>query len=62
MALRTPHAIFWIMNNKDVLPYKGYRPLEKADVLQRDKKGKTIFYRYDHKDASPYGPIKENIM
>ena len=59
---RAPHALFWLMGHKEVLPYKSYRPLEKAGVLQLDKKGKPIFYRYGHKASSPYGPLNEKIM
>jgi hypothetical protein len=55
-------AFFWAMNNKEILPYKAYLPLKKADVLQTNDKGKVILYRYGHKIGSPYGELSRNLM
>jgi hypothetical protein len=57
-----PRAIFWALNHKEIFPYKAYLPLEKAGMLQTDKKGKTIMYRYDLKNGSPYGELRRNLM
>lgn len=57
-----PRAFFWIQRNKDLLPYKAYLPLEEADLLYMDEKGKPIMYRYKHDQASPYGALKRNLM
>lgn len=59
---RAPHALFWLMRHKEVLPYKAYLPLKEAGLLRLDEKGKVIFYRYDYKASSPYGSLKEKIM
>ena len=55
-------AFFWAMSNKEILPYKAYLPLKKADLLQTDKRGKIIRYRYGHKIGSPYGELSRNLM
>ena len=57
-----PRALFWALKHKEIFPYKGYLPLEKAGLLQKDKKGKIIMYRYDLKAQSPYGKLKRNLM
>ena len=57
-----PYALTWLINHKEVLPYKAYLPLKKAGLLQLNKKGKIIFYRYNYKETSPYGPLREKIM
>jgi hypothetical protein len=55
-------AFFWTEANKEVLPYKAYLPLKRAGLLQTDKKGKLIRYRYGHKLGSPYGALGRNLM
>jgi hypothetical protein len=57
-----PRALIWALNHKEIFPYKGYLPLEEAGLLQKDKKGKVILYRYDLKAQSPYGKLKRNLM
>ena len=60
--LRALRALFWVTTHKQVLPPNAYRPLEKAGLLQTDKKGKVIRYRYGHKLGSPYGELSRNLM
>ena len=55
-------ALFWARQHKQILPNKAYLPLKEADLLQTDKKGKIIMYRYDHKNGSPYGELSRNLM
>jgi len=55
-------ALFWARHHKQILPYKAYLPLEEAGMLQTDKKGKIIMYRYGHKIGSPYGSLSRNLM
>ncbi|VGO21639.1 hypothetical protein [Pontiella sulfatireligans] len=50
------------MSNKAIFPYKSYLPLKDAGMLQTDKKGKVIMYRYGHKLGSPYGELSRNLM
>jgi hypothetical protein len=55
-------AFFWAETHQQIFPYKSYIPLEEAGLLQTDKKGKVIMYRYGHKQGSPYGELKRNLM
>lgn len=60
--IRFPGALLWALKNKEIFPYKSYRPLEKLHLLETNKKGKVIMYRYDHKNGSPYGELRRNLM
>jgi hypothetical protein len=62
IATGAPGALFWIMHNSELLPYKAYLPLKKTGLLKLDKKGRPVVYRYDHKGASPYGTLHRNLM
>jgi len=55
-------AFFWAKKHQQIFPYKSYLPLEDAGMLQTDKKGKIIMYRYGHRIGSPYGGLKRNLM
>ena len=55
-------ALSWSRRHKQVFPPKAYLPLEKAGMLQTNKLGKIIKYRYSHKQASPYGALRRNLM
>lgn len=57
-----PYALLWIMGHKEIMPYKAYIPLMKAGLLELNKKGRPVFYRYGKKYSSPYGPLKDRIM
>ncbi|MDF7807466.1 hypothetical protein P4E94_08455 [Pontiellaceae bacterium B12219] len=57
-----PRAFFWAINHKSIFPYKSYIPLEKAGMLETDKKGKIKRYRYGLKEGSPYGKLERNLM
>lgn len=57
-----PYAFFWFMGHKQIMPYKAYVPLKNAGLLQLNKKGRPIFYRYGKAYSSPYGPLKDRIM
>jgi len=56
------HALFWAGEHEQIFPYKAYLPLKEAGLLQTDKKGKIIKYRYGHKIGSPYGKLMRNLM
>ena len=62
IATGAPGALFWIMHNSELLPYKAYLPLKKAGLLKLDKKGQPIIDRYGHKGTSPYGTLHRNLM
>lgn len=57
-----PYALYWLFGHEEILPHKSYIPLQKAGVLQTDKKGRPILFRYEYKKASPYGNLKRNLM
>jgi len=55
-------ALFWARHNKQIMPGTAYLPLKEAGLLQTDKEGKPIMYRYGHKIGSPYGALGRNLM
>jgi hypothetical protein len=57
-----PYALFWFLGHKEIMPYKAYIPLKNAGLLELDKHGKPVFFRYGLKESSPYGPLKDRIM
>lgn len=57
-----PYALYWLFGHEEILPYKSYIPLHNAGLLQTDKKGRPILFRYEYKKASPYGNLKRNLM
>lgn len=59
---QAPYAAFWALTHQEILPYKAYLPLKRADMLRKDEKGNIIRYRYGHKLTSPYGDINRNVM
>jgi len=57
-----PGVFLFIARNNYVLPGNAHTTLEDHDLIKRDDDGTPIHYYYHRSTATPWGPIRDNMM
>jgi hypothetical protein len=59
--VRLPHALWWLINNSNVLPSRAWHNLDDAGLLVRDANG-PVTHQYRLHDETPYGKLSDNLL
>ena len=66
-AVSAPHAepagaLLYVARNSTVLPSNAHRILDAQGLIGRNEEGELIRYYYHRSTATPWGPIRDNMM
>ncbi len=57
-----PGALLYVAGNATVLPSNAHEILAAGNLLEKDSDGALIRYYYHRGQATPWGPIRDNMM
>ena len=57
-----PGALLYVAQNATVLPSNAHEILEAQGLVALDESGAPIRYYYHRGGATPWGPIRDNMM
>ncbi|TNF86313.1 MAG: hypothetical protein EP301_08835 [Gammaproteobacteria bacterium] len=57
-----PGALLYVARNATVLPSNAHKILDAQGLIEKDENGDLIRYYYHRGEATPWGPIRDNMM